>query len=85
MYIERLRLCLQKIHSEVNKRPLDSFAFVFLLFEDKHVMIEELLELFVGEVDAELFKTVELLETKEGKSNETENKDERQPSLMLLI
>lgn len=49
------------------------------------MMVEELLKLFIGEVDAELFKTVELLVTKEGKSNGTENKGERQPSLMLLI
>lgn len=32
------------------------------------MVIEELLKLFVGEVDAELLEAVELLEAKEGKS-----------------
>ena len=49
------------------------------------MVIEELLKLFVGEVDAELLEAVELLETKEGKSR-TKQKTEgkRQLSLMLL-
>ena len=33
---------------------------VFLLLEDKHVMVEKLLQLLVTEVDANLFKRVEL-------------------------
>lgn len=48
------------------------------------MVIEELLKLFVGEVDTELLKAVVLLETKEGKSNGTENRGKRQLSLMLL-
>ena len=38
------------------------------------MVIEELLKFFVGEVDTELLKAVVLLETKEGKSNGTENR-----------
>lgn len=53
------------------------------------MVIEELLKLFVGEVDAQLLETVELLETKEGgEGKQTENKGKkkkkRQLSLMLL-
>lgn len=76
---------LLQIHAKVNESPFDSFAFVFFLFQNEHMVIEELLKLFVGEVDAELLEAVELLETKEGKSNETENRGDRQLSLMLLM
>jgi hypothetical protein len=53
---------LLEIHAEVNKRPLNAFALVLFLLEDEHVMVEELLQLLVGEVDAELLKAVELLD-----------------------
>ena len=33
---------------------------IFLLLEDKHVMVEKLLQLLVTEVDANLFERVEL-------------------------
>ena len=33
---------------------------IFFLLEDKHVMVEKLLQLLVTEVDANLFKRVEL-------------------------
>lgn len=38
------------------------------------MVIEELLKLFVGEVDAQLLETVELLETKEGGRRGKESK-----------
>ncbi|OAD59362.1 hypothetical protein WN48_09193 [Eufriesea mexicana] len=76
---------LLQIHAKVNESPFDSFAFVFFLFENEHMVVEELLKLFVGKVDAELLKAVELLETREGKSNGTENRGKSQLSLMLLI
>jgi hypothetical protein len=49
-----------KIHAEVDELPFDAFFLVFFLFENEHVMIEELLKTFVGVVDAQLFETVEL-------------------------
>ncbi len=49
-----------KIETEIDKFPLDSFSLVFFLFENEHVMIEELLELFVHKIDPQLFKGVEL-------------------------
>jgi hypothetical protein len=49
-----------QVHSEVNEGPGDPLSRVLLLLQDEHVMVEELLQLFVGEVDTKLFKTVEL-------------------------
>lgn len=49
-----------EIHAKVNECPFDAFALVLLLFQHKHVMVKELLKFLVGEVNAELFKTVEL-------------------------
>lgn len=51
---------LLKIHAEVNECPLNALTLVFFLFEYEHMLIEELLQFLVGEVDAELLKTVEL-------------------------
>lgn len=49
-----------QVHAEVDEGPDDSFSLVFLLLNDEHVMVEELLKLLVGEVDAELLEAVEL-------------------------
>ena len=49
-----------QVQPEIDKGPLDALALVFLLFEDKHGVIKELLELFVGVVDAELLEGVHL-------------------------
>lgn len=49
-----------QVHTEVNKYPLDTFALVLFLLKHEHVVVEELLQLLVGEVDAQLFKAVEL-------------------------
>jgi len=49
-----------QIHAEINEGPFDSFALVFFLFQNEHVMIEELLQFFVSEIDAQLFETVVL-------------------------
>ena len=55
----QVNTCLQ-IHAKIDESPLDSFALVFLLLENEHVMVKELLQLFVCEVDAQLLETVEL-------------------------
>lgn len=49
-----------EIEAEVNELPLNSFPLVFFLFQDKHVVVEELLETLVDKVDPELFKRVQL-------------------------
>lgn len=43
---------LLKVHAKVNECPLNALASVFFLLKDEHMMIEELLQLLVGEVDA---------------------------------
>ncbi len=49
-----------EIHTEIHEDPLDTLLFVLFLLKNKHVMVEKLLQLLVGEVDAELLETVEL-------------------------
>lgn len=49
----------EQVKTEVNELPMDTLSLVFLLFKNEHVMIEELLKLFVGDVDAKLFKRVQ--------------------------
>lgn len=49
-----------KVHAKINESPLDAFALVFLLLQHEHMMVKELLEFLVGEINAELFKTVVL-------------------------
>lgn len=57
-----------EIHSKINESPFDALALVFFLFKHEHVMIEELLQLLVGEVNAELLETVVLQEVMVGQS-----------------
>ena len=52
-----------QIHPEIDELPLDAFLLVFFLLKDEHVIVEELLETFVGVVDAHLFERVELWTT----------------------
>ena len=49
-----------QIHSKVDEFPLNTFLFIFFLFQDEHVMVKELLKPFVGVVDTQLFEAVEL-------------------------
>jgi len=51
-----------EIHSEVDELPLDALLFVLFLFQDEHVVVEELLQTLVRVVDAQLLKRVELQE-----------------------
>ncbi|KAG8222884.1 hypothetical protein J437_LFUL003529 [Ladona fulva] len=50
-----------EVHSEIYESPRDPLYLVFLLFQHEHVVVEKLLELFVGEIDAELIKAVDLM------------------------
>lgn len=59
---DKLNARLQ-VKSEVNEVPLNSLSLVLLLLQDKHGVVEELLQLFIGVVDAQLFKGV-VLQTK---------------------
>lgn len=49
-----------QIHPKVLENPVESFPLVLFLFQDKHVMVEELLEFLVRKVDAQLLETVVL-------------------------
>ena len=49
-----------QVHAEVDELPLDPFFLVFLLLQDEHVMVEELLQSLIGIVDTQLLKAVEL-------------------------
>lgn len=61
-----------QIHTKVNKIPPNAFPFVFLLFQNEHVVVIELLQLFVAEVDAELVKPVVLqIPVSRSKAHET--------------
>lgn len=54
----------EQVHAKIYEGPLNALPRVLLLFEDKHVVVEELLQLLVGKVDAELLEAVELFESK---------------------
>ena len=49
-----------QVHAEVNELPDNPLLLVLLLLQDKHVVVEELLQLLISEVDAQLLKRVEL-------------------------
>ena len=44
----------------------NTFALVFFLLQDEHGVVEQLLQLLIGVVDAELFERVELEDLKAG-------------------
>ncbi len=49
-----------QIQSEIDEYPHNPLSLVFFLFQDEHVMIEELLKFLIHKVDPKLFKAVEL-------------------------
>jgi hypothetical protein len=49
-----------QVHAEVYEGPLNALLLVLLLLQHEHVVVEELLQLLIGEVDAQLLKAVEL-------------------------
>lgn len=53
----------EQVHSEIDEGPVDTLFLVLFLFEYEHVVVKELLQLLIGEVNAELLETVELLIT----------------------
>ena len=51
-----------EVEAKVDELPFDALLAVLLLLQHKHVVVEELLQLLVGEVDAQLLKGVDLVE-----------------------
>ena len=49
-----------QIETEVNESPDDTFLLVLFLFENEHVVVEELLQSLVSQVDTQLLEGVEL-------------------------
>merc|ERR1719204_2774812 len=49
-----------QVHTEVNHDPVNTFLDIFLLLNNEHVMVEELLKLLVDKVNGDLLKTVVL-------------------------
>lgn len=45
---------------EINEFPLDVLSCILLLLKNKHVMIEELLQLLIRIIDAQLLKAIRL-------------------------
>jgi len=69
-----------RVKTEVDEGPVDLFTEVLFLFELEHVVVEELLELLVGVVDADLLEGV-LLEDFE--TSNIEDTNERVGSLLV--
>ena len=49
-----------QVHAKVNERPNNALFLVLLLLQDKHGVVEELLQFFIGEVDTQLLHAVVL-------------------------
>ena len=67
---------------ELYLSPLDIFLLVLLLLHGEHVLVELLLQLLIGVVDAQLLETV-LLEDLEAK--DIQQPDELQPVVVLCL
>merc|ERR1712012_213266 len=55
-----------QVHAEVNHDPVNALANVFLLLNDEHVVVEELLKLLVHKVDGDLLEAVVLEDLEAG-------------------
>ena len=49
-----------QVQAEVDEDPVNALPLVLLLLQHEHVLVEELLQLLVGEVDTQLFEAVKL-------------------------
>ena len=64
-----------EVEPKVDELPFDALLAVLLLLQHKHVVVEELLQLLVGEVDAQLLERVDLEGGQRNKLNRTDNQD----------
>merc|ERR1740123_609054 len=62
---------LLQIHAEVNVSPVQTLANVHFLLQGEHVGVEELLQLLVDVVDADLLKAVVVKDLKAGDVEDT--------------
>ncbi len=49
-----------QVHAEVNELPNNALLLVLLLFQNKHGVVEKLLQFLISEVDAQLLHAVVL-------------------------
>merc|ERR1719270_3207838 len=49
-----------QVHAKVHHLPVNTFLDILFLFNNEHVVVEELLELFIDKVDGDLLKSVVL-------------------------
>ena len=49
-----------QIETKVDECPFNALSLVLFLFKDKHVVVEKLLQLLICQVNAKLFKGVQL-------------------------
>ena len=49
-----------EVHTKVYKYPVYALSMILFLLQHEHVMVEELLQLFVTEVDTKLFEAIVL-------------------------
>lgn len=49
-----------KVKPEIDEVPFDALLAVFFLLQHKHVVVEELLQLLIGQIDAQLLKGIHL-------------------------
>ena len=64
-----------EVEPKVDELPFDALLAVLLLLQHKHVVVEELLQLLIGEVDAQLLERVDLEGGQRNKLNRTDNQD----------
>lgn len=62
-----------EVKPKIDELPLDVLLPVLFLLQHKHVVVEELLELLIGEVDAQLLEGVH---HKDLKTSDVEHSDE---------
>merc|ERR1712012_1052831 len=55
-----------QVHAEIDHDPVNSLTYVLLLLDDKHVVVEELLQLLVDKVDGDLLEAVVLEDLEAG-------------------
>ena len=53
-----------QIHAKINHGPVNSLSNVLFLLHNKHVVVEELLQLLIDKVDGDLLKTIVLKDLK---------------------
>ena len=49
-----------QVHTKIYESPFNALFLVLFLLQHKHVVVEKLLQFFIGEVDAKLLQAVEL-------------------------